>query len=68
MRPSNNLGKKISSETYGRVQLVFVKVKAHSSSESPLECNQDQIPLTFDKSKFVMTFLTNTGVAEILHT
>ena len=41
MRPSNNLENKTFSDTYLRVQLVFMKVDAHSSLEPPLEYNQD---------------------------
>ena len=44
MRSSNNL-EKISSDTYGRVQLVCMKIQVHSSLEPTLEYNQDQIPL-----------------------
>ena len=45
MRPKN-LGNKIPSDTHWRTQLVFMKVQTHSSLEPPLECNQDQMPLT----------------------
>ena len=48
MKPSNNLENMISSEIYWRVQLVYVKVQAHSSLEPPLEYNQNQKD-TFDK-------------------
>ena len=43
MKPLNNLANKILSETYLRVQLAFMKVQTHSSSEPPLplEYNQD---------------------------
>ena len=51
------------SDTYRRLQQVYIKVQAHSSLEPPLEYNQDQI---FDESRFVMTFLTILGVMEIL--
>ena len=44
MRPSNNLEKKIPSDTYWKVQLVRMKVQAYSSSEPPLEYNQEQTP------------------------
>ena len=53
MRPSDNLKNKTLSDTYRRVQLVCMKVQAHSSLEPPLEYNQD-----FDESRFVMTFST----------
>ena len=46
MKPSSNLENKTPSDTYCRVQLVFKTVQSHSSLESPLEYNQDQIPLT----------------------
>ena len=46
MRPSNNLENKIPSDTYCRVQLVYMKVQARSSSEPLLGYNQDQTPLT----------------------
>ena len=42
MRPSKNLESKTISDTYGRLQLVCMKVQAHSSLEPPLEYNQDQ--------------------------
>ena len=45
MKPSNNLENKTPSDTYWRVQLVYMKVQAHSSLEPPLEYNQDQVPL-----------------------
>ena len=45
-RPSNNLETKAPSDTYWRVQLVFMKVKAYNSLEPPLEYNQDEMPLT----------------------
>ena len=44
MRPSYNPENKTLSDTYGRVQLVCMKVHAHSSLEPPLEYNQDQMP------------------------
>ena len=46
MKPFNNLENKNPSDTYWRIQLVCKKIKAHSSLETPLEYNQDQIPLT----------------------
>ena len=36
----------ITSDAYWRVRLICTKVQAHSSSESPLEYNQDQVSLT----------------------
>ena len=45
MKLSNNLENKTPSDTYWRVQLVYMKVQAHSSLEPPLEYNQDQVPL-----------------------
>ena len=65
MRPSNNLEKSTLSDTYWRAQLVCKKIQDHSSLEPPLEYNQDR-PDAFDKSRFVMTFLTIVGVIEIL--
>ena len=44
MRASNILEKKVPLNTYWRVQLVYVKVQAHSSLEPPLVYNQDQAP------------------------
>ena len=44
MRPFNNLENTIPSDTYWKVQLVFIKVHAHTSLDSPLEYNQDQTP------------------------
>ena len=41
MRTSKNLGNNIPSDTYWRVQLVFIKVQTYSSSRPPLEYNQD---------------------------
>ena len=51
------------SDTYWRVQLVCKKVQAHSTLEPPLEFNQG--PDVFDRSGFIMTFLTILGVTEI---
>ena len=45
MRPSSNLENKALPDTYSRGQLVCMKVRIHSSSEPPLEYNQDQTPL-----------------------
>ena len=41
MRTSKNLENNIPSDTYWRVQLVFIKVQTYSSSRPPLEYNQD---------------------------
>ena len=62
MGPSNNLESKISSDAYWRVQLVFMKVQAHISSEPPLEYSHFQTHLT----RLGMTFLTNLVFTEIL--
>ena len=61
MRPCNNLEIKTGSDTYWRVQLVCMKVQAHSSLEPPLSG-----PDAFNESRFVLTFLTILGVQEIL--
>ena len=45
MRPSVNLENKTLSDMCWRVQLVCIKVQAHSSLEPPLEYNQNQTPL-----------------------
>ena len=45
MKPSNKLENKAFSETYWRVQLVCMKVQAHSSLE-PAQDSQDRTPLT----------------------
>ena len=58
MKPSNNLENKTPSDTYWRVQSVCKNVQAHISLESQQN--------TFDKSGFIMTFLTILGVIEIL--
>ena len=44
-RTSNNLENKTLPGTYWRVQLVCIKIQAHSSLEPPLEYNWDQMPL-----------------------
>ena len=46
MRPSNNLETKIPSDTYRRVQQVYMKDHAHTSVEPRLKYNQQQTPLT----------------------
>ena len=66
MKPSNNLENKTPSCIYQIVWLVCKKVETHSSLETPLEKNQDQMPLK--KSRFAMTFLTILGATEILCT
>ena len=63
MKPSNNLENKTPSDTYWRVQLVCKKVQAHSCLEPPLEYKSG--PDVFDKSRFIMIFLTILGVKEI---
>ena len=45
MKPSNNLENKTLPDTYWRVQVVCMKVQAHSSLEPPMEYSQDQMPL-----------------------
>ena len=45
MKPSKNLENKTLLDTYQNVQLVCMKVQAHSFLEPPLENNQDQMPL-----------------------
>ena len=62
MGPSNNLEKNTLSDTYWRVQLVYLKVQAHSSLEPLLEHNQD----AFEESRFIMTFSTILQVMEVL--
>ena len=42
MRPSNNLDNKTPSDFYWSVQLVYMKVQAHSFLEPPMEYNKDQ--------------------------
>ena len=64
MRPLDNLENKILSDTYWRVQLVYMKAQAHTSSEPPLEYNQNQIPLTNQGS--LWPFYPILGVMEIL--
>ena len=61
MRPCNNLESKTGSGTYWRVQLVSMKVQAHSSLEPSLSG-----PDAFNESRFILTFLTILGVQEIL--
>ena len=59
MRHSNNLENKTLSDTYWRIQLVYMKVQAHSSLEPKLEYNQYQM-------SWWITFLTVLRVIEIL--
>ena len=48
MGPSNDLEKKIASDTYCGVQLICMNIQTCNSSEQPLEDNQanQSIPLT----------------------
>ena len=46
MKPSNNLQNKKTTDTNWKVQLVSMKVQAHSFLQRPLEYNQDQTLLT----------------------
>ena len=62
MIPSSNLENKTTEDTYWRIQLVWKKFPAYSSLEPPLQSGPD----AFDKSRFIMTFLTILGVTEIL--
>ena len=63
MKPSNNLENKDSlKDTYWRVQVICKKVLSHGSLETPLELNQDWMPLTNQDS----FFLTILEVKEIL--
>ena len=63
MRPSNNLENKSLSDTYGRVQLVRMKVQAQFfRTTTGIQSGPD----AFDESRFVMTFLTILGGREIL--
>ena len=63
MRASNNLENKTLSDKSYRVQLVCIKVQAHSSLQPSLESGPD----AFHESRLTMTFLTILGVMEILH-
>ena len=65
IRPLHNLKNKFPSDTYWRIQLVCMKVQAHSSLEPPLGYNQDQKPLT--SQGWFSTLSTNLGVIEILY-
>ena len=66
MKLPNNLVNKTPSGTYWRVQLVCKKIQANRFLEPPLEYNQDQMSLIFDKSRFIMTYSTILGATEIL--
>ena len=57
MKSSNNLENKTPLDSYWRVQLVCKKVQAHSFLG---------LPDAFEKSRFIMTFLTILGVTEVL--
>ena len=62
MRPSKTLKNKTLLDTYWRVQLICMKVQTHSSSTTTwIQSGPD----AFDESRFVMTFLTISGVTEI---
>ena len=50
MRLSNNLKNKTSSDTYWRIQLVWIKDQVQSSLERSLEHNLDMMPLTNQNS------------------
>ena len=65
MKPSNNLENQTPEDTYWGVQLVCKKVQVHSFLEPPLEYNQNGLD-AFEKSRFIMTFLTILGVTEML--
>ena len=62
MSPSNLLENKIPSEW--RVQLVFMKVQAHSYSVQFPTTGIQSGPDIFNKSMLLMTFLTNLEVKE----
>ena len=66
MRPSKNLKNKIPSDTYWRVQLVFMKIKAHSSIEPILKYDQDQMPLANQGSLWNFNQPGSWGVWEII--
>ena len=51
MSPSSNLEKR-HFQRYWRVQLVYMKVQAHSFLEPPLEYNQGQMPLMNQESSW----------------
>ena len=66
MGPSNNLEKKIPWDAYWVVQLVCMKVQAHSFLEPPLKYYQVQMPLMNQGSSWPFKHLTILGVIEIL--
>ena len=61
-KPFNNLENKTSLDTYRRVQLVCMKIQAHSNSTTIIISGPD----AFDESRFLLTFLTILEVTEIL--
>ena len=56
IRPSNNLENKISSDTYWRVQLIYMEVQTHSSLEPPLEYDQDQTQTSLTNQDWLWSF------------
>ena len=65
MKPSGILEHNTPSGTYWRVQVVGKKVQGHSSLESPLECNPDQMPSTNQSLLWPFYVLTIFEVTEI---
>ena len=65
MRPSKTLENTTLSVTYCRVQLICMKVQAHRKFFRTTNGIKSGAH-TFDKRRFVMTFLTNLGVKEVL--
>ena len=62
MRLSNNLENKTPSDTYRRVQLVYMKVQAQFfRTTTGIQSELD----AFDESRFFMTFSIILGVTEI---
>ena len=61
-KPFNNLENKTSLDTYRRVQLVCMKIQAHSNSTTIIISGPD----AFDESRFLLTFVTILEVTEIL--
>ena len=59
MKTSNNLENKTPSDIFWRVQLVCKKIGTITGIQSG--------PEAFDKSKFVMTFLTILEVTQLLY-
>ena len=64
MRPYHNLKNKIPTDTHRRFQLVFYK--SSGSQFFRATTGTQSGPDTFDKSRFAMTFFTNSRVKEIL--